>query len=61
MVTLKEIAEACDVSVTTVSNILNGKARAGEETKQRILQVAKEMGYQPNYIAQGLRNKKHVP
>ena len=58
MVTLKEIAKVCNVSVTTVSNILNGKAKAGEETKQRILQVAKEMGYQPNYIAQGLRNSK---
>lgn len=58
MVTLKEIAQVCNVSVTTVSNILNGKAKAGEETKQRIMQVAKEMGYQPNYIAQGLRNNK---
>ena len=58
MVTLKEIAEKCNVSVTTVSNILNGKAKAGEETKQRVMQVVKEMGYQPNYIAQGLRNSK---
>lgn len=58
MVTLKEIAQACNVSVTTVSNILNGKAKAGEETKQRVLQMVKEMGYQPNYIAQGLRNSK---
>lgn len=58
MVTLKEIAEKCNVSVTTVSNILNNKAKAGEETKQRVMQVAKDMGYQPNYIAQGLRNNK---
>lgn len=58
MVTLKEIAEECNVSITTVSNILNGKARAGEETKRRVLEVVKEMGYQPNYIAQGLRNSK---
>ena len=58
MVTLKEIAEECNVSVTTVSNILNGKARAGEETKRRVLEVVKETGYQPNYIAQGLRNNK---
>ena len=58
MVTLKEAAEMCNVSVTTVSNILNGKAKAGEETKKRVLEVVKEMGYQPNYIAQGLRNNK---
>ncbi len=58
MVTLKEIAQECNVSVTTVSNILNGKAKAGEETRQKVLQAVKEMGYQPNYIAQGLRNSK---
>lgn len=58
MVTLKEIAQRCNVSATTVSNILNGKAKASEETKQMVMQVVKEMGYQPNYIAQGLRNSK---
>lgn len=58
MVTIKEIAQKCNVSATTVSNILNGKAKAGEETKQKVLQAVKEMGYQPNYIAQGLRNSK---
>lgn len=58
MVTLKEIAQSCNVSVTTVSNILNGKAKAGEETRQKVMQAVKEMGYQPNYIAQGLRNSK---
>lgn len=58
MVTIKEIAQYCNVSATTVSNILNGRGKAGEETTQKVLQAVKEMGYQPNYIAQGLRNKK---
>ena len=58
MVTLKEIASKCNVSVTTVSNILDGKPKVSEETKQAVLQVVKEMGYQPNYMAQGLRRKK---
>lgn len=58
MVTIKEIAQKCNVSMTTVSNILNGKGKAGEETRQKVLQAVKEMGYQPNYIAQGLRNRK---
>jgi len=58
MVTLKEIAKRCGVSAATVSNILNGRAKAGEETRQRVLEVIKETGYQPNYIARGLRNKK---
>jgi len=58
MVTLKEIANRCEVSVSTVSNILNGKPKVGEETKQRVLEVVKEMGYQPNYFARGLRKQK---
>ena len=56
MVTLKEIAEACGVSPTTVSNVINGKAKTSEETKQRIMQVIDETGYKPNVIAQGLRS-----
>ena len=58
MVTLKEIAERCDVSAATVSNVINGKAKTSEETRQRILQVIDETGYQPNIIAKGLRIKR---
>ena len=57
MVTLKEIARECNVSATTVSNILNGKPKVSEATRQKVLQVVKERGYQPNYVAQGLRNQ----
>ncbi|MFR2755412.1 MAG: LacI family DNA-binding transcriptional regulator [Eisenbergiella massiliensis] len=58
MVTLKEIAQECNVSATTVSNILNGKPKVSEETRLKVLEVVKKRGYQPNYIAQGLRNQK---
>ena len=58
MITLKEIAERCGVSVATVSNILNGKPKVSEETRQRVLAVVKETGYQPNLLAQGMRSKK---
>ena len=58
MVTLKEIAERCDVSAATVSNVINGKAKTSEETKQKILQVINETGYTPNVIAKGLRIKR---
>ena len=57
MVTLKEIAERCEVSPTTVSNVINGKAKTSEETRQKILQVIDETGYKPNVIAKGLRLK----
>lgn len=60
MITLKEIAEKCNVSIATVSNILNGKANVSEETKERILKVIDETGYKPNYLARKLRvNKTH--
>ena len=58
MVTLKEIASKCNVSATTVSNILNGKPKVSEKTKQAVMEVVREMGYQPDYVAQGLRRKK---
>lgn len=58
MITLKEIAEECNVSATTVSNILNGKPKVSRETKERVLAVVKKRGYRPNYMAQGLRNQK---
>lgn len=58
MVTLKEIAQICDVSTTTVSNILNGKPKVSEDTRQRVLEVVKQTGYQPNFFAQGIRKQK---
>lgn len=58
MVTLKEIAQRCNVSTTTVSNVLNGKAKMSEESRKRILAVIEETGYQTNYIAKGLRTQK---
>jgi len=58
MVTLKQIAEKCSVSITTVSNILNGKSNVSTCTKDRVLKVIKETGYRPNYMARGLRASK---
>ena len=37
MVTIKEIAAECSVSVATVSNVLNGRANVGVETRKRVL------------------------
>ncbi|MFG6198729.1 LacI family DNA-binding transcriptional regulator [Nonomuraea sp. JJY05] len=54
---IKDVAAAAGVSVTTVSHILNqveGK-RINPDTRQRVLQVAEELGYAPNGLARGLR------
>ena len=58
MVTIRDIAEECKVSITTVSNVINGKAKVGEKTRQTILEVIEKRGYRPNSIAQGLRSQK---
>lgn len=58
MVTLKELAQMCGVSTSTISNILNGKPKVSEETKKRVLEIVKQTGYQPNYFAQGMRKQK---
>jgi len=56
--TLKEIAEVCGVTVSTVSNVLNDKPKVSAEKKRQILKVVEELGYQPNYFAQGIRKTK---
>lgn len=58
MITLKELAAACDVSIATISNILNNKGNVSEETKLRVMAKIKETGYKPNYMARGLRASK---
>ncbi len=58
LITLKEIARICDVSITTVSNVLNGKPKVGKETRKKVLKVVEETGYQPNYFAQTIRKQK---
>ena len=58
MVSLKDISIACGVSVATVSKALNDHSDIGEETKERIRQVAKEMGYFPNASAKALKTNR---
>lgn len=58
MVSMKDIAAACGVSVATVSKALNDHSDIGEETKQHIKEVAREMGYSPNALARALKTNR---
>ena len=58
MVSMKDIARRCGVSVATVSKALNGQPDIGEETRQRIAAVAKEMGYMTNAAARALKTNR---
>ena len=58
---LSDIAKHLGVSKTLVSFVLNGKGkefRISEDICKKVLQVAKDLNYQPNRIAQGLRTGK---
>jgi DNA-binding LacI/PurR family transcriptional regulator len=58
MVTIAQIAAKVGISPSEVSRVLNGRERpkrsVSESTRQRVLQTAKELGYQPNLIARSL-------
>lgn len=58
-ITIKDIAEMCGVSVTTVSLVLNNKkVRTSIQTKQKILEIAKKYNYTPNSFAVGLATRR---
>ena len=54
-ITVNQIAEKCGVSRTTVLRALNGGS-VSKETKERILQVAKDNNYRPNLLARSLNH-----
>ncbi len=57
-VTLKDIARRAGVSVTTVSRALAGYDDVAQATRQRIHQIAHELGYQPNVTARRLQKQR---
>lgn len=60
MVSLKDIAAECGVSIATVSKALNDHSDIGVETKIRIRKKASEMGYVPNAAAKSMKtNRTH--
>ena len=57
-VTIKQIAELANVSRGTVDKVLNNRPGVKDETKQKILQIAKELHYQPNFLGKALVQSK---
>ncbi len=58
MVSMKDIAEQCGVSVATVSKALNGHSDIGEATKERIVHHAEALGYMTNSAARALKTNR---
>lgn len=58
MVSVRDIAAACNVSVATVSKALNDYSDISEETKRMVKEKAADMGYLPNLAAVALKTNR---
>ena len=58
MASIKDVAAKAQVSISTVSIIINGKSKErkiSKETQEKVLNAMKELNYQPNLSAKKLR------
>jgi DNA-binding LacI/PurR family transcriptional regulator len=55
VVRLKDVAERANVSIQTVSNVVNGYVHVSDDTRARVQQAITELGYRPNISARHLR------
>ena len=58
MVSIKDISARCGVSVATVSKALNGHKDVSKATREKIIKIAREMGYFPNSQARALKTNR---
>jgi LacI family transcriptional regulator len=57
--TIKDVAAAADVSLATVSNVINGKSSSvGEKTRKRVLKAIDKLGYRPQSAGRRLRTSR---
>jgi LacI family transcriptional regulator len=56
--TIKDIANVLGITPSAVSKALNDHPRISDKTKTAVLQVAKNLNYQPNHLASALRKGK---
>ncbi|NLE25021.1 MAG: LacI family transcriptional regulator [Clostridiaceae bacterium] len=56
MATINEISKKANVSIATVSKVLNGKKGVSKDTIEKVMNIAKELNYRPNLTARSLKN-----
>lgn len=59
MATREDVARRAGVSSATVSRVMNGSEHVSPAVKQRVLQCARELSYQPNLLAKGLKTRQN--
>jgi LacI family transcriptional regulator len=58
---IHRLAEQANVSIGTVDRALHGRAGINEKTRERVLRIAQELGYEPNLAARALsRSRTHI-
>lgn len=57
-ITIYDVAKAADVSLATVSRVINGSEVVREDTRLKVQEAIEKLGYKPNAIAQGLALQK---
>ena len=57
MVSMNDIARKANVSIATVSRVLNNSGNVSEATRARVQEAIKELRYQPSRVAKRLRSK----
>ncbi len=57
-ITIYDVAKEADVSMATVSRVINDSNVVREDTRQRVQEAIEKLGYKPNAIAQGLALSK---
>ncbi len=57
-VTIRDVAKRLKLSITTVSRALDGYDDVAEKTRERVIRVAREMGYVPSRAARQLRRQR---
>ena len=56
-ITLKDISEKMNVSMTSVHRAIYGKEGVSDKLRKQIIEVAEQMGYEPNYAASSIKRK----
>ncbi len=57
MTTIRDVANKAEVSISTVSRVVNGNRPVHPDIRDRVLKAVQELGYRPNYLARGLRRR----
>ncbi len=55
MVTIRDVASKAEVSIATVSRVVNGNRPVHQDIRERVLKAIEELDYRPNYLARALR------